>query len=78
MPIYEFDCKSCGHKLEKICSPQVKETDLACPECGKKTLKKCFSNFAYSSGSANSSFRSSTSGSHSCTSCTSHSCSTCH
>jgi putative FmdB family regulatory protein len=39
MPIYEYQCSSCGHGLEslqKLSDPPL--TD--CPECGKSTLKK--------------------------------------
>lgn len=39
MPIYEYQCQSCGHEfeaLQKISDPLL--TD--CPECQKATLKK--------------------------------------
>lgn len=39
MPIYEYQCTSCGHQLEslqKLSDPPL--TD--CPECGKPTLQK--------------------------------------
>ena len=42
MPIYEYECGSCGHRLEAI----QKMADLAlkdCPACGKAALKKLIS-----------------------------------
>lgn len=42
MPIYEYECKACGHRLEaiqKISDEPLKE----CPECQKPELKKLIS-----------------------------------
>lgn len=42
MPIYEYECESCGHRLEaiqKMSDPELKD----CPACGKSTLKKLIS-----------------------------------
>lgn len=42
MPIYEYECESCGHRLEaiqKMSDPVL--TD--CPTCGKSALKKLVS-----------------------------------
>ena len=42
MPIYEYQCQSCEHKLEamqKMSDEPLKE----CPECGKPELKKLIS-----------------------------------
>ena len=42
MPIYEYQCNSCGHELEslqKLSDPPL--TD--CPECGKSALQKLIS-----------------------------------
>lgn len=39
MPIYEYACKSCGHRLEamqKMSDPLLTE----CPACGKPELAK--------------------------------------
>lgn len=42
MPIYEYECKQCGHRLEMI--QKFNEAPLTrCPECGKNTLQKCVS-----------------------------------
>jgi len=42
MPIYEYECKQCGHKmdaLQKMSDDPLKD----CPECGKPELKKLIS-----------------------------------
>jgi len=42
MPIYEYECGSCGHRLEaiqKMSDPVLKD----CPACGKSALKKLIS-----------------------------------
>jgi putative FmdB family regulatory protein len=42
MPIYEYQCESCGahlEKLQKISDPVLKD----CPECKKASLKKMVS-----------------------------------
>ncbi len=39
MPIYEYACESCGHRLEAI--QKMSEAPLTdCPACGKPSLKK--------------------------------------
>jgi putative FmdB family regulatory protein len=40
MPIYEFECSTCGtrfDRLQKLSDPDP----AACPECGKPTIKRC-------------------------------------
>jgi putative FmdB family regulatory protein len=42
MPIYEYECRNCGHHLEAL--QKVSEAPLKkCPECGKPTLQKLVS-----------------------------------
>ena len=42
MPIYEYECAKCGHRLETI--QKVSEAPLAdCPSCGKVALKRLIS-----------------------------------
>jgi putative FmdB family regulatory protein len=42
MPIYEYKCAECGHRLETI--QKVSEAPLAdCPNCGKTALKRLIS-----------------------------------
>jgi len=39
MPIYEYQCQSCGHVLEKL--QKISDAKLVdCPECEKPELKK--------------------------------------
>ena len=42
MPIYEYSCESCDHKLEVL--QKLADSPLRkCPDCGKDTLKKIIS-----------------------------------
>ena len=39
MPIYEYQCQSCGHEMEKL--QKMSDAPLTdCPECGYDTLQK--------------------------------------
>lgn len=37
MPIFEFQCRDCGKKVERILRTPVDE--IACPHCGKPAKK---------------------------------------
>jgi putative FmdB family regulatory protein len=42
MPIYEYECKACGHQLEAM--QKMSEAPLTdCPDCGKAELVKLIS-----------------------------------
>ena len=42
MPIYEYQCEQCGHKLEKL--QKISDEPLkTCPQCGNQSLKKLVS-----------------------------------
>jgi len=42
MPIYEYQCQSCGKRLEKL--QKISDEALTqCPDCGKNTLTKLIS-----------------------------------
>ncbi len=42
MPIYEYECKSCGHRHEAL--QKISDEPLTdCPECHKPELKKLIS-----------------------------------
>jgi putative FmdB family regulatory protein len=42
MPIYEYQCEACGHRLEVL--QKISEEPLAdCPNCGKPSLQKLIS-----------------------------------
>jgi putative FmdB family regulatory protein len=36
VPIYEFECRSCGHRFEELVGSHVgvETADVRCPECG--------------------------------------------
>jgi putative FmdB family regulatory protein len=42
MPIYEYRCSACGHKLESL-QKLADAPLLTCPSCGKQTLTKLLS-----------------------------------
>ena len=42
MPIYEYECRACGHQFEAL--QKVSDAPLRkCPECGKPQLRKLMS-----------------------------------
>ena len=46
MPIYEYQCKACGHHLEelqKVSDPVL----VTCPACGKAALEKLVSHTSF-------------------------------
>ncbi len=46
MPIYEYQCEQCGHKLEKL--QKISDEPLkTCPQCGNQSLKKMVSAAAF-------------------------------
>lgn len=46
MPIYEYQCEACGHKLEKL--QKMSDAPLTdCPACSKPQLKKLVSAAAF-------------------------------
>lgn len=53
MPIFEYKCRKCGHKFEKLV---FGKEEIKCPKCQSTFLDKLFSTFSVSakSGSKNS------------------------
>jgi len=42
MPIYEYQCQSCGHDIEKL--QRINDDPLTdCPDCGKPELRRLIS-----------------------------------
>lgn len=39
MPIYDYQCSSCGHKQEVMRKVSASSVE-ACPQCGKETFSK--------------------------------------
>ena len=52
MPLFEFVCKKCGSKFEKIVFSIDKE-EIECPECKSKEVEKQFSLFSAGSAETN-------------------------
>jgi len=46
MPIYEYECRACGHQFELLV---LKTTVAACPSCEGQDLERLLSGFAVSS-----------------------------
>jgi putative FmdB family regulatory protein len=46
MPIYEYNCRKCESKFEKLVKSASAADDVACPECGSKETAKALSVFA--------------------------------
>ncbi len=55
MPIYEYTCKSCDARFEKLTKSMSDERErVACPECGSTKTARAMSVFAVSSSAATS------------------------
>jgi putative FmdB family regulatory protein len=52
MPIYEYQCRVCGHKFEVLQKLGEDGSDLKCPECGADNPQKVFSVFSGSNDSS--------------------------
>lgn len=48
MPLFEFVCKKCGEKFEKLIL-SGEDNDIECPKCKSKEVEKQFSTFSSSS-----------------------------
>ncbi len=46
MPIYEFDCGSCGGSFDKLVRSMSAISDVSCPSCNSPEVKKKLSLFA--------------------------------
>ena len=44
MPIYEYQCRHCGHQFEFLLRPP--DTAASCPECSGQDLERLLSGFA--------------------------------
>jgi putative FmdB family regulatory protein len=45
VPIYEFECRSCGHRFEELVGSHVgvETADVRCPECGAEEIERLLS-----------------------------------
>ena len=41
MPVYEYECKECGNRFEKM-QPITADPLKECPHCGKSALRRVF------------------------------------
>jgi putative FmdB family regulatory protein len=48
MPIYEYECRGCGHQFEFLLLP-TNTAPPACPSCQGQDLERVISSFAVSS-----------------------------
>ncbi len=48
MPLYEYKCRSCGHRFELLQRMGEGATEVECPRCGERTAEKLLSTFAAS------------------------------
>jgi len=75
MPIFEFECQSCGKEFETILPRDF--TEVNCPACDGNEVKKLLSLFGFRSKGSGADMGASGSSSSSCSSCTSTACSSC-
>jgi putative FmdB family regulatory protein len=54
MPIYEYECQSCGHRYESLRGFAASDEKMKCPNCGGKNSKRVMSSF-FGGSSGNSS-----------------------
>ena len=57
MPIYEYECRSCGDKFELMRGINASDSEIKCPKCGAVNPRRVLSTFstAGSSGSCSTS-----------------------
>ena len=55
MPLYEYECKECGHQFEQLVSISNADKQQTCPKCGGKDTQKLFSAFSTKSSGSSSS-----------------------
>lgn len=60
MPIYEYRCRACGTKFEKLVSLSARARDVECPACGQRKARKTVSLVGRVSGGVSASTRSET------------------
>lgn len=47
MPLYEFNCRKCGHGFEELMTlAEMENGKLTCPACGSDQVERGFSTFA--------------------------------
>lgn len=46
MPLYEYQCRKCGHIFEKLRRIAEADSKLECPKCNSEEVERQFSTFA--------------------------------
>ena len=46
MPLFEYICRDCAHKFEKLVGKTVPDGSPLCPVCGSDKCERQFSTFA--------------------------------
>lgn len=54
MPIYEYECESCGEKFELRRGIADSDAEIKCPRCGAEHPRRVFSAFATGGSSSGS------------------------
>jgi len=36
MPLFDYECKHCGHIFEELTSASTPDEEISCPDCGKQ------------------------------------------
>jgi putative FmdB family regulatory protein len=49
MPIYEYHCKQCDAKFEKLVKLSAQTAEIECPKCGARHAEKAVSLFGTAS-----------------------------
>ncbi|MCD4784492.1 MAG: zinc ribbon domain-containing protein [Candidatus Eremiobacteraeota bacterium] len=55
MPIYEYECRKCGNRFDKICISDTKDEEIDCPNCKGNNCKRKISLFSSKSSAPGSS-----------------------
>lgn len=50
MPLYEYDCKACGERFEKLVRMSDDPRSVRCPACAGGTVERALSTFATAGG----------------------------
>lgn len=52
MPIFEYECTSCGKRFDKLVRSTAAATEVECPECRSREVRKQISLFGLGTSSA--------------------------